>query len=173
MPRVMARSGNAPGIQMVPQARRGLLCQHRTREDPMAHFLPGFTPPFPLGFTPRRSVGGAGGTLNTSRVVISNTQILGHQFLTAWSPCMVTSHCCPPRPGPRFRRNGRRHGKNGKPQEKCFSGTFTNALNIFLRGLSGSLSTWGDLRILLMQSTEGSLLPPAGFPRLTAVLQEI
>lgn len=172
MPRVMARSGNAPGIQMVPQARRGLLCQHRTREDPMAHFLPGFTPRFPLGFTPR-SVGGAGGTLNTSRVVISNTHILGHQFLTAWSPCMVSSHCCPPRPGPRFQRNGRRHGKNGKPQEKCFSGTFTNALNTFLQGLSGSLSTWGDLRILLMQSTEGSLLPPAGFPWLTAVLQEI
>lgn len=86
---------------------------------------------------------------------------------------MDTCHCCPPCPGGKFQRNGRRQGKNGKPQEKCSSGTFTNTLNIFLRGVSGSLRTWGDLRILPMQSTEGSLLPPAGFPQLPAVLQEI
>lgn len=42
MPGVVARSGNA---QMVPQAQPGLLCQHRTREDP-TRFLPGFTPCF-------------------------------------------------------------------------------------------------------------------------------
>lgn len=53
------------------------------------------------------------------------------------------------------------------------SETFTNALNIFLWGLSASLRTWGDLRILLLQSTEGSLLPPSSSPQLTAVLQEI
>lgn len=39
MPGAVARSGNAPGTQMVPQAQRGLLCQHRTREDP-TRFLP-------------------------------------------------------------------------------------------------------------------------------------
>lgn len=62
MPGAVARSGNAPGTQMVPQAQRGLLCQHRTREDP-TRFLPHVS----LQDFTVRSTGGAGGALNTFR----------------------------------------------------------------------------------------------------------
>lgn len=132
MPGVVARSGNA---QMVPQGQPGLLCQHRTREDP-TRFLPGFTPCFPLEFTVR-SMGRAGGTINTFRGDFQHPNPL-------LSTASATSSSQPGAPGwtppllptssrwqiPEEREEMWKKWK--KTQEKCSSGTFINTLNIFL-----------------------------------------